>query len=83
MKQDLASLSFVTSRCSFVPAGSVVVYRWPGKLHFNVLGYTQPTQEEALAAISKFLEKEAEAAAKKTVSIPIDHDQWQGQEGKQ
>jgi hypothetical protein len=62
MKQDLASISFITGRCSFVPAGSIVVYRWPGPNRFNVLGHTKPTNEQALAAISEFCELEAERA---------------------
>lgn len=59
-----AEISFVVARCTSIPAGSIVVYRWPGKDRFNVLGATVPTKEQALAAISEFLKKEQEHKAK-------------------
>lgn len=59
IRNPVYEFRFVASQCSYVPPGQIIVFRWPSNL-YNVLGYTRPTHDQALAAISSFIEAEAE-----------------------
>ena len=63
----LGGISFVTHQCNFVPEGQVFIYRGPGG-RFNVLGRKQPTKQQALAAISEFLNTETKLKAEQDMA---------------